>query len=69
MNTESFDKCRVRYIADEKSIFFKKGKEYDGYIPKCDGGKGFIAFYFSDQEMDEAGFYALPANRFEIISQ
>jgi hypothetical protein len=66
---EMFEPCKVRCISDDKSIFFKKGEIYDAFIPKCNGGKGFIAFYFSEQEMDEAGFYALPANRFEIISQ
>ena len=64
---EMFDKCRVRYISDQKSVFFKPGKEYEAYIPKCNGGKGFFAFYFTAEEMDEEGFYALPASRFEVI--
>ena len=61
-------KVRVKYTSEERSIFFKKGQEYDGYLlnnyPNC----GLIAFYFSEEEMDEEGYYALPLNRFEIVN-
>lgn len=64
---EMYGKCKARYISDKTSIFFEKGKIYDAFIPKCDGGNGLLAFYFSESEMAEEGFYALPANRFEIV--
>ena len=64
---EQFDKCKARYVSDIKSIFFKKGEIYDAYIPKCSGGKGMLAFHFTEEEMDEDGMYALPAERFEIV--
>ena len=61
-------KVRVKYISDKKSIFFKKGQEYDGYIPENYPNSGLLAFYFTEEEMDEAGHYSLPADRFEIMS-
>lgn len=60
--------CRVEYISDQKSIFFQKGYVYDGFIPQCSGGSGFFAFWFEEEEMDEAGYYALPAYHFMLIS-
>ena len=59
--------CRVEYISDPKSIFFIKGQIYDAFLPQCDGGKGMIAFWFGEDEMDEAGYYARPLNRFRLI--
>ena len=58
---------KVKYISDIYSIFFKKGEVYDAYIPKDDKRGRFFAFYLED--MDEPGFYALPASRFEIIEE
>lgn len=58
---------KVRYISDMRSIFFEKGKEYNAFIltdrPKAD----LVVFFFNEDEMDEEGYYALPASRFEII--
>lgn len=68
MNNSDYTPCKAKYISDERSIFFKKGQVYDAFIPNCDGGKGMLAFYFSAEEMDEEGYYALPASRFEIIN-
>lgn len=59
--------CKAEYISDQKSIFFQKGKVYNAFIPECNGGEGMLAFYFTEEEMDEGGVYALPANRFKII--
>lgn len=69
MKDNDFIRCKVKCISDDTSIFFKKGEIYDAFIPTCNGGKGFIAFYFTEEEMDEEGYYALPADRFEIIEQ
>ena len=69
MNDQGFIKCKVKCISDDKSIFFKKGKVYDAFIPLCNGGKGWIAFYFSEDEMDEEGYYALPSSLFEIVEE
>lgn len=56
---------KVRYISDKKSIFFKKGEVYNAFLPKDNQSGKFFAFHIED--MDEAGDYALPANRFEVI--
>ena len=69
MNDQKFKKCKVKCISDDKSIYFKKGMVYDAYIPLCDGGKGYLAFYFTEEEMGEEGFYALPAYHFRIIEE
>ena len=61
--------CRAEYISDQKSIFFQKGQIYNGFLPQCSGGKGMIAFWFTEDEMDEAGYYALPLFRFRLIDQ
>ena len=58
-------KIKVKYISDKRSIFFKKGKLYDAYLPKDDRSGRFFAFYLED--MEEAGYYAMPASRFEVI--
>lgn len=64
MNT---NKIKVKYISDIKSIFFEREKVYEAYIlndyPKL---KAF-AFYFSEQEIDEEGYFVLPSDRFEIV--
>ena len=58
---------KVKYISDKTSIIFKKGQAYEGYILDNYPNSGLLAFYFTEEEMDEAGYYALPAERFEII--
>ena len=65
MNNE-MKKCQVVYISDKKSVFFQKGKLYDAYIPKGDGGNRFFAFWMEDMD-EEPGYYAVPAGRFRII--
>ena len=67
MNNQDFIPCKAKYISSEKSIFFKTGAIYDAFIPKCNGGKGMLAFYFGEDEMDEEGYYAMPVSRFEIV--
>lgn len=65
----SMSKVKVKYISDKRSIFFKKGQEYEGYILDDYPNSGLLAFYFTEEEMDEAGYYALPADRFEILGE
>ena len=60
-------KVKVKYISDQPSVFFEKGALYEGYIPSDHSGAKLIAFFFPEEEMDEPGYYALPASRFEII--
>ena len=60
---------RVRYISDEKSIFFKKGEIYEARKPRGRGRESFWVFYFSEEEMDEAGYYARPAGQFEVVEE
>lgn len=62
-------KVRVRYISDIESIYFKKGEIYDGFVSTVHPELKLIAFYFTEEEMDEEGYYALPADRFEIIEE
>lgn len=59
---------RVRYISDKHSIFFTKGEIYDAYRLDDYPNSGLIAFHFTEEEMDEDGMYALPAERFEVVS-
>lgn len=56
---------KVIYISDKPSIFFKKGKVYEAYLPKDNPSGKIYAFHIED--MDEPGDYALPADRFEVI--
>ena len=58
---------KVRYISDKKSIFFKKGEVYNAFLPKDNQSGNFYAFHIED--MDEAGDYALPADRFEVVKE
>lgn len=58
---------KVRYISDKKSVFFKKGKVYDAFVPLDDKSARFFAFHLDD--MDEPGDYALPASMFEVVKQ
>ena len=67
VNNPDFIPCKAKYVSDMPSVFFKKGEIYDAFIPQCNGGKDFLAFHFTENEMDEEGYYALPASRFEII--
>ena len=67
MSNQDFIPCKAKYTSSKKSIFFKTGTIYDAFIPKCNGGKDILAFYFGKDEMDEEGYYALPASRFEIV--
>ena len=64
----SMNKIRVKYKSDIHSIFFKKGEEYEAYALEDYPDSGLIAFHFSEEEMDEDGYYALPANRFELVT-
>lgn len=68
-NMNNMKPCKAEYISDQKSIFFKKGKVYDAFIPQCNGGEGMLAFYRTEEEMDEEGYYALPATRFRIVEE
>ncbi len=63
----SMKKVKAKYVSDVPSVFFKKGQTYDGYLLTDYKRTKMIAFWFSEEEMDEAGYYALPASRFEII--
>lgn len=58
---------KARYISDVNSIFLKKGEIYDVYFPIDDTSHRFLAVYLED--MDEPGDYAVPASRFEILSE
>ena len=58
---------KAKYISNKPSIFLKKGEIYDVYFPVDDNSKRFLAVYLED--MDEPGYYAVPAERFEIIDE
>ena len=58
-------KIKAKYISDKKSVFFKKGEVYEGFLPKDNESGNFLAFHLED--MDEPGDYALPASMFEVI--
>lgn len=60
-------KFKARYISDVKSIFLKKGEIYEVYYPLDDKAHRFLAVYLED--MDEPGDYAVPADRFERITE
>lgn len=59
MNMKTF---KVKYISDKPSIFFKKGEIYDAFLPLDNESGNVYAFYLED--MDEPGYYAIPASRF-----
>ena len=58
---------KVRYVSDYPSFFFKKGEIYDGYRDNNHPKLALVLFYFTEEEMDEAGYYGLPLSWFEII--
>ena len=60
-------KVKVKYISDIPSIFFQKGETYEGYLLTRYKNPKLVAFYFPEEEMDEAGYYALPLSRFQIV--
>lgn len=60
MNMKKF---KAKYISDIPSIFLEKGKVYDVFQPKDD--KRFLAVMLED--IEEPGYYAIPADSFEII--
>lgn len=60
-------KVKAKYISDIPSIYFEKGKIYDGFLLMRYKTPKLISFYFPEEEMDEEGYYALPASRFEIV--
>lgn len=62
-------RVKARYISDIPSIFFKKGEVYEGFLLLRYKIPRLISFYFTEEEMDEEGYYALPADRFEIIEE
>ena len=69
MKKADYIPCKAKYVSNKPSIFFKYGEIYDAFIPTCSGGKEMLAFYFTEDEMDEEGYYALPVTRFEIIER
>ncbi len=65
----NMNRIRVKYISDIPSVFFRKGEEYEGFVFPEYKSRNLIAFFFSEEEMDEAGYYALPASRFQILDE
>ena len=56
---------KVRYISEKKSIFFKRGKVYEAFLPLDNESGNYFAFHL--EEMDEPGDYALPASMFQVV--
>ena len=46
---------KVRYVSDIKSIYFKKGEIYQGFISTVHPELKLIAFFFTEEEMDSEG--------------
>ena len=63
----SMKQVKAKYISDEETIFFEKGKIYDAFI--IDRYPKLIFFYFTEEEMDEEGYYGRAKSLFEIIEE
>ena len=58
---------KAKYISDEETIFSEKGKIYDAFI--IDRYPKLIFFYFTEEELDEEGYYGCAKSLFEIIEE
>ena len=58
-------KVKVRFISDQTTIYFEKGKVYEAYRPFDDRTGKWWAISITDD--DDPGDYAFPAEWFEIV--
>ena len=63
---ETEKKIKVKYVREEKAMFFEHGTVYNAIIPN-DAPK-LLSFYFTEEENDEAGWCAFPASWFEEVN-